>query len=190
MLEGRASGVNVAAIGLDDEAFGAPEEVGLVGDAVVEGDPGVCLRDRQGAASAERQKALLQFQPGKRGPGVVGEHRTQDARTAAAARPAEGILHGAQIEKTKQLRLVDGSLDVTTLDVIAEVDQVRATLVQGIPSTRATSASVSVALRWTSMPFRLRASRLGRVMWVMPLSLPWIPQRTAAELCESTAVGP
>jgi hypothetical protein len=39
MLEGRARGVNLAAIGLDDEAFGAPEEVGLVGDAVGEGDP-------------------------------------------------------------------------------------------------------------------------------------------------------
>jgi hypothetical protein len=73
--------------------------------------------------SAERQKALLQFPAGQSWPPVVREHCTQHARTAAAARPAEGVLNGAEIEETEHLRPVDGALDLATLGVIAEIDQ-------------------------------------------------------------------
>jgi hypothetical protein len=53
VLEGPAGGVNVSAVGLEDEALGAPEKVGLVGDAVLERDPRIDRRGRQRGVSTE-----------------------------------------------------------------------------------------------------------------------------------------
>ncbi len=66
----------------------------------------------------------------------------------------------------------------------------RATDVQGIPSTVVTSAGVKVAARCESMPSSLRPRSLGVLTSMAARSVDWMPHSAAVDRCERYALGP
>ena len=115
--------MDVATVGLGDQLVRPPEEVGLVGDPIVERDPGVHGRGGEGGSSAEGEEALLDAFLGQ-GRLLVGtEDRPQDAGALAWSRAREGLFGGLAVEHAQHLRLVDGALHRALVEDVAEVDE-------------------------------------------------------------------
>lgn len=54
---------------------------------------------------------------------VLTQHLPEERRAAAAARPGDSILGGAEIEDAEHLGLVDSALDLAARGVVGEVHQ-------------------------------------------------------------------
>ncbi len=103
------------AVGLDQNALRAPEEVNLdQRPAVFEVEPGVDFRLGQADAADQSQEGLLQLARGDGPPDVVlGEGRSDDAGAAVIWIALELVCQGAQVEELGDLGLVECALDAT-----------------------------------------------------------------------------
>jgi len=152
-LAGADRGVPGSAVGLDDEALVAPEEVDLerLGSG---GDIGVDLGPGEALLAAEREEALLHSLVWQRPLEVtgIGEDLTELLRAAAAVGPPEHILDGLEIEQLHRHGLVHSTVERIEGDDVGKVEQGAGDGGARNAVVIVMSAAVSVAPLWTRMP--------------------------------------
>jgi hypothetical protein len=117
--------VEFVSVSLDDHPLLKPDEVGPDHRlAIVEIDPSADLRRGESQAAAQGQECLLEFALRRRASDVVLLEQLLDFPGAGARAVASKlVLDRVEVEYFERLRLVEGSLERSTLDHLGEVQQ-------------------------------------------------------------------